>query len=255
MDAERAAEELINARRRRRQTSASLGVRSFADAYEVQDAFVRRWDRGVAGHKVGCSSVESQRLVGSPGPIAGRLFHDRILASPAIVAASEFFLVGVEAEFGFRMGSALPARERAYGREEVESAIAALVPLVEICDTRLADWKTRRIEEITADNAFHGAVVIARELPDWRRVDLREHEVTLAIDGEIRGRGTGALVLGDPVKALLWLANDLSARGHGIGAGDRIAAGTCTGLHFAGPGNVVVADFGALGRVELSVAA
>jgi 2-keto-4-pentenoate hydratase len=28
------------------------------------------------------------------------------------------------------------------------------------------------------------------------------------------------------VEALVWLANDLSARGHGIGAGNLIAAGT-----------------------------
>jgi hypothetical protein len=34
------------------------------------------------------------------------------------------------------------------------------------CDTRLADWKTRR-EQITADNAFHGAVVTESELRDW----------------------------------------------------------------------------------------
>jgi 2-keto-4-pentenoate hydratase len=253
MDAERAAKELITARERRQQTRTPLGVRSFKDAYEVQDAFVRLWDGGVAGHKVGCSSAESQRLVGSPGPIAGRLFRDRILASPAIVAASEFFLVGVEAEFGFRIGRDLPPRDRPYGREEVENAISALVPLIEICDTRLADWKTRSIEEITADNAFHGAVVIASELRDWKRADLRKHEVTLSLDGEIRGRGTGALVLGDPVEALIWLANDLSARGHGIGAGNLIAAGTCTGLHFADPKSDVLADFGALGRVEVHV--
>jgi 2-keto-4-pentenoate hydratase len=159
----------------------------------------------------------------------------------------------VEAEFGFRMHRELPPRARPYQQEDVQNAIGTLVPLIEICDTRLLDWKSRSIEEITADNAFHGGVAIGRELTDWRHVDLATHEVTLSIDGEIKGRGTGALVLGNPLEAVLWLANELSSRGLGLRTGDIIAAGTCTGLHLAPAGSLVEAHFGALGRVALSI--
>jgi 2-keto-4-pentenoate hydratase len=153
-------------------------------------------------------------------------------------------VLGVEAEFGFRLAADLPARSLPYTREDVAAAVDAVVPLIEICDTRLADWRRRRIEEITADNAFNGGVVAGQALREWHGLDLALREVSLSIDGECRGKGTGALVLGHPLLALAWLANEQSRRGIGLRAGDLIAAGTCTGLQFARPGSSVIADFG-----------
>ena len=44
----------------------------------------------------------------------------------------------------------------------------------------------------------------------------------------------------------------MSRRGDGLHAGELVAAGTCTGLHFVQPGSTVVADFGAaLGQVTI----
>jgi 2-keto-4-pentenoate hydratase len=193
--------------------------------------------------------------VNAPGPIAGRLFRDAHWTSPADVPCDAFFLLGVEAEFGFRLGSDLPPREAPWSREAVADAVAAVVPLIEICDTRLDAWRTRRIEEITADNAFHGGVVTGTPVADWRGLDLLRHEVSLAIDGTVAGSGTGALVLGHPLAALTWLANALRQRGMGLRAGELVAAGTCTGLHIAPPGSAVRADFGTLGTVDIRFAA
>ncbi len=227
-------------------------VLSFDDAYAVQAAFRELAGDPVIGHKVGCSSEQSQRMVNSPGPIAGSLFRETLWQQPATISAARFFVPGVEAEFGFRLGADLPARSTLYSREEVAAAVDAVVPLIEICDTRLSDWRTRRIEEITADNAFNGGVVVGTAFEGWRSLDLATHAVTLSIDGEHKGEGTGALVLGHPLIALTWLANDLSRRGSGLRAGELVAAGTCTGLHFVCPGNSVVADFGsALGKVAI----
>lgn len=249
---EQAAERLVTARRDRRPTPGLPEVATFDDAYAVQAAFRARWGDDVIGHKVGCSSEQSQRLVNAPGPIAGSLFRAMLWQEPATLDPAQFFVAGVEAEFGFRLGADLPSRVSPYSRTEVSAAVDAVVPVIEICDTRLAEWRTRRIEEITADNAFNGGLVAGRPLQDWRQLDLGSHEVTLSIDGELKGKGTGALVLGHPLLALTWLANELSRRGSGLRAGELIAAGTCTGLHFADPGSTVVADFGnLLGQVTI----
>lgn len=227
-------------------------VRTFDDAYAVQAAFRTRWPHEVVGYKVGCSSEQSQRLVNAPGPIAGCLFADSVWQQPAALDPRHFFVTGVEAEFGFRMAADLPPRPAPYSPEETAASVAAIVPLIEICDTRLSDWRTRRIEEITADNAFNGGVVIGSDFAAWRELELGTHEVTLAIDGAPKGAGTGALVLGHPLLALTWLANELSRQGVGLRAGELVAAGTCTGLHFAQPGSTVVADFGPrLGQVTI----
>lgn len=249
---EQAADRLVMARRNRQPTPGLQEVETFDDAYAVQAAFRARWGDSVVGHKVGCSSEQSQRLVNSPGPIAGSLFRASLWQEPATLDSAQFFVVGVEAEFGFRLGADLPPRAAPYDREEVSAAVEAVVPVIEICDTRLADWHSRRIEEITADNAFNGGLVAGRPLREWRQLDLAGHEVSLSIDGDRKGVGTGALVLGHPLLALTWLANELSRRGEGLRTGDLVAAGTCTGLHFAGAGSTVVAEFGdLLGQVTI----
>jgi 2-keto-4-pentenoate hydratase len=251
-EAEKAARLLVAGRRGRTSVSGLPQVRTFDDAYAVQATFCRLWGGAVVGHKVGCSSEQSQRLVNAPGPIAGCLFGDALWQQPVTLAAGQFFVAGVEAEFGFRLGADLPARSASFGREEVSAAVSAVVPLIEICDTRLSEWRTRRIEEITADNAFNGGVVVGSAFEAWRSLDLATHRVILSIDGEQKGEGTGALVLGHPLTALTWLANEMSRLGTGLRAGEVIAAGTCTGLHFAHPGSTVVADFGAaLGQVTI----
>ena len=58
----------------------------------------------------------------------------------------------------------------------------------------------------------------------------------------------------DPAQ-LVWIANELSRRGYCLAAGDIVATGTWTGLHFVREPAEVVADFGSLGRVEVSVRA
>ena len=66
-----------------------------------------------------------------------------------------------------------------------------------------------------------------------------------------RGTGTGERALGDPMNVLLWLANQQSAAGRGLKAGEIVSTGTCTGLDPVRPGDRVQADFGDLGRVEI----
>jgi len=164
-------------------------------------------------------------------------------------------MVGVEAEFGFTMGSALMPRSLPYGRAEVAGAVASVAPIIELCDTRLENWRQARIEEIIADNGFHGGLVVGRAIAQWPGIELASCETTLSIGGAARGKGASAQTLGDPVDGLVWIANELSRRGFGLRPGDIVATGTWTGLHFVRGAAQVVADFGPLGRVELNVQA
>lgn len=228
---------------------------SLDDAYSIQEAFARACGMTVAGYKIGCASKESQALVGAPGPFAARIFAPTRLDSPAEISARDFFAVGVEAEFGFTMRERLPARAKPYARAEVARAVASVAPVIELCDTRLDNWETARIEEIIADNGFHGGLVVGAGVAEWQSLDLPAHEVVLSIDGAIRGRGASARALGNPLDGLVWIANELSRRGYGLREGDIVATGTWTGLHFVAPEAAVIADFGSLGRVAVRVRA
>ena len=133
---------------------------SLDGAYSIQEAFVRECKLPVVGYKIGCASKESQALVGAAGPFAARIFAPTRFDSPAEISARDFFTLGVEAEFAFTMRAALPPRRIAYERAEVARAVASVAPVIELCDTRLENWKAARIEEIIADNGFHGGLVV-----------------------------------------------------------------------------------------------
>jgi 2-keto-4-pentenoate hydratase len=223
------------------------------DAYSIQEAFARECRLRVAGYKIGCASKESQALVGAAGPFAARIFAPTRFDSPAEVSARDFFTLGVEAEFGFTMRAGLPARGLPYERSEVAPAVASVAPVIELCDTRLENWKAARIEEIIADNGFHGGLVVGTAVQQWESLDLAAHGVALSIGAAVCARGASAGALGHPLDGLVWIANELSRRGYGLGAGDIIATGTWTGLHFVRKPAEVVADFGSLGQVKVRV--
>jgi len=226
---------------------------SLDDAYSIQEAFAPEFGAPIVGYKIGCASKESQALVGAAGPFAARIFAPTRFESPAEISARDFFTVGVEAEFGFTIRDGLPPRRAPYERAEVAHAVASVAPIIELCDTRLENWKAARIEEIIADNGFHGGLVVGTAVVGWKTLDLARHEVALSIDDTVRARGASAGSLGDPFDGLVWIANELSRRGYGLSAGDIVASGTWTGLHFVRGPAAVVADFGSMGRVEVHV--
>lgn len=252
---EEAVELLIAARGDHRRLDAfppSCRPESFEDGHAVQEAFVKAWSVPVAGYKIGCTSLEAQKMLGSPGPFPGRVFAPVLLKSPAKVAAKAFHRLGIEPEFAFTMARGLPARPAHYTREEVADAVAAVHGAIELVDSRWTDWIKAGIASIVADNGANGGLVLGPALADWRGIDLPKAKAVLRFDDKIIAEGTGAAVLGNPLDALTWLANHLSARGYGLRAGDAVTTGTVASINFAGPGMHVTADFGPIGIVEVS---
>jgi len=152
----------------------------------------------------------------------------------------------------FRLGDALPPREAVYTKADLTQAIDAIAGAIEVVGTRLAGGlagKGRYL--VTADGGANIALVTGPWTADWRTLDLKAQQVAMHINGQIRGRGEGARALGDPMNVMVWLANQQSRLGRGLKAGDIVSTGTCTGLDDVRPGDAVLADFGALGRVEL----
>jgi len=92
----------------------------------------------------------------------------------------------------------------------------------------------------------------------WRSADLAAHRVHATVsraDGSLRYArdGEGRALLGDPRTALTWLANELSALGIGLRAGDWASCGTCMVPLAIEPGDRVVADYGAFGTIALGL--
>ena len=226
---------------------------SLDEAYAVQAAVIQRLGHPTAGYKVGSTSKEAQRILGTTEPGACPVPAPYLHASPArltIVAAQG---PAIEGEFAFRLGKDLPPRDAPYDRADVTDAVDAVAGAIEVVGSRLAGGLAGKGRYFTtADCGANIALVVGPWTTDWQSLDLPAHHVGIRIDGKPAGSGTGARALGDPMNVLVWLANHLSATGVGLTSGLCISTGTCTGLDQVAPGNRVVADFGSLGAVEIA---
>jgi 2-keto-4-pentenoate hydratase len=227
-----------------------------AEAYDCQDAVVQQlldhYGGGIIGYKIACTNVTAQRQLNVDGPFFGRLLSHFSFESPARLDAGEFFMRVIEAEFGFRMSGDLPPVAAPRMKEEVAAAVEGVLPGIEIVDSRFDSWTTVGAPSLIADNACNAAWVRGPLVRDWQRLDLAAHSVQLFVDGNLQREGKGSAVLGHPLNALVWLANNLSARGLGLKAGQYITTGVTTEVYMAERGDNITADFGSVGKVELS---
>ena len=227
-----------------------------ASGYAVQegvvDRLLKKYGGRVVGYKVACTNKLAQELLGTDTPFYGRLLSPFVYQSPAQVKAQDFSMRLIEAEFSFQLAADLPREGAPYDRESVADAVAAILPSIELVDTRFSVWTEVPIPSLIADNGCNSGWVQGKAIETWGQIDLVSHEVRLMVNGAQKLSGSGAAVLGHPLNSLVWLANTLCEQGKALKAGDLISTGVCTDVYLAEPGDHIVADFGTLGSVEVS---
>jgi 2-keto-4-pentenoate hydratase len=222
-----------------------------AEAHAVLNEIIAQFQLPIGGWKAAFTNEAGQKAMGVDGPACGPLFAPYIVPSPANLNLPAESWRGLECEFGFRMSGNLPAREALYTLEEVAAATGSLYPAIEVVDSRVATGAQNGGVAVIADHCGNAAFVYGAEVQDWRGVDLAAATVDLKVNGEIVVSGSGEAVMGNPLNSLVWIANYRSRLGDGLKSGDWITTGSTMGIFKAPPGSTVVADFGALGTVEL----
>ncbi len=227
--------------------------RARADGYAVQQALARLSGQQGYGWKIAASSSAGQRHLNVDGPLAGRLFLDRVLPTSLPISLTGNIMKVGEVEFAFRMAQDLPARGNPYSVDQIMASVGALYPALELPDSRFIDLTKVGAPSLIADNACAHQFILGDEVKtDWRSVDLSQHKVIVARNGEADCQGLGANVLGDPRIALTWLANELNSYGLMLRAGETITTGTCVTPFAIAAGDSFSIDFGALGSLSLS---
>ena len=228
------------------------GPQDDAEAYAIQRETVALSGHPVVGFKVGSTSAEAMKHLGSGGPGAGLLMAPFVYTSPATVRVFPAHHPMVEGEFAVRLGRDLPPRKSEYSVEEAAAAIDAVAAAIEVVGSRFTgglDGLGRVLA--TADCSANIGLAVGPWQSDWRHIDLAAHEIVMRINGEERDRGTGARTLGHPLNVVRWLANRQSVEGRGLRAGEIVSTGTCTGVIAVAPGDEATADLGTLGSVTI----
>lgn len=196
------------------------------EAYEVQWANIRaRQDAGarIVGHKVGLTSAAMREQMGVSEPDSGVLLEGMAIPDGGVLRAADLLVPRVEAEFGFRLGRDLDGGEIDVAR--ARSAVSEIFLALEIIDSRFGGWDLTVLDSI-ADNASSARFVVGAPVAAPVHWDLRDSPVSLRIDGAGWAQGVGGAVMGDPVRALVWLAHRLHRCGRRLHAGDLVLAGS-----------------------------
>ncbi|MBS1806759.1 MAG: hydratase [Acidobacteria bacterium] len=224
-----------------------------AEGYAIQAVLAQLVGQEVVGWKIAATSIAGQQHIGVDGPIAGRLFANRVLAGGATLSLDGIAMRLAEAEFTFRFRDALPKRAEPYSVEEVLAAVDTLHPAIEIPDSRYHEVARAGAPQLIADDACASWFLLgAATTADWRSLDLAAHRVQAYRHDALVAEGSGANVLGDPRIALTWIANELSRYDDGLQAGQFVTTGTCVVPMPIAPGDHLRVDFGVIGVIDVS---
>ncbi|MFC4521845.1 2-keto-4-pentenoate hydratase [Cupriavidus pinatubonensis] len=235
-----------------RDALAAVGVQG---AYAVQDintAHYLETGRRLTGRKIGLTSKSVQQQLGVDAPDFGMLFADMELAPDEGVALDRVLQPKVEAEVAVVL-------ERDLKHEQVTlsqliSAIAYVLPAVEIVGSRIANWDIRLLDTV-ADNASSGLYALGTQPRRLSEVDLRMCGMLMERKGEVVSLGVGAACLGHPLNAALWLARKMAEVGRPLHAGDVIMTGALGPMVTVAPGDIIDTTIAGLGSVRTAFAA
>jgi 2-keto-4-pentenoate hydratase len=232
----------------------SMRPRDRLEGYAIQAELEHTSGAKPFGWKIAATSDAGQKHINVAGPMAGRILAETVIADGGTASMAGNEMRVAEPEFAFRMATDLPPRPRPYTVSEVLDAVDTLHPAIEIPDSRFADFVNAGEAQLIADNACaHLFVLGATAKNNWRALDLVEERPLITM----RGRqfiGHGRNVLGDPRIALAWLANELRGLGITLRVGEVVTTGTCHPPLPIQAGDLVAADFRAIGKVSVSLA-
>jgi 2-keto-4-pentenoate hydratase len=207
----------------------------------------------IAGHKIGCTTPVMQRFLGIDSPCAGGIFAATIHHENAALRFDDFLHVGVECEIAVRLSRDLPAAGTPFSAERVAPAVDACMAAIEIVDDRWVDYKRVDAPSLIADDFFNAACVLGPPIAAWRALDLPQVVGVTRINGVQAGSGRGADVMGHPLAALAWLADNLAARGLELKAGDIVLTGSVVETRWIARGDAVVVSLGGLGEARVRI--
>lgn len=219
------------------------------DAYAVQEIQIRsRLAAGAAitGYKVGLTSEVMRQQIGVSESDFGHLLSDMEYVADSVVPVGAFLQPRAEPEIALVLGQPLTGPRVTVS--DVVAATAYAVPAVEIIDSRIADWRISLLDTV-ADNASSGGYVVGQSPVALEAVDLSLTGCVFRRNGRIMATGAGAAVLGSPLHAATWLANELIGRGAQLEPGHVILTGSITASTPVQAGDAVTASFDRLGSV------
>jgi 2-keto-4-pentenoate hydratase len=253
------AAELVAARREGRSLTRFPGVipASMAEAYQIQELAMSRWQDSLVGWKIGYISAD-RRTAGNPDRLVGPIWRQQCHLSEEDVSAVEvgIFASGfaaVEAELVVRLEQDLPTHDGAgWTAEEAADLEQHLLVGIEVASSPIPDINALGPTVIAADFGNNNGLVLGSVLAD--QPGGVPVELACYIDGQLVGQGSAENLPGRIHSGLATALNILASRAQPVRAGMVFATGAITGIHPVGPGQRCRVDVRGGPSVELRTA-
>lgn len=222
-------------------------------AYELQDGLLERRLKENktkrVGVKLGLTSVAKQEMMGVNEAIYGFLHADMLAFEWEPIDRSTLIHPKIEPEIAFFMEEDIQGEN--ITEADILKATKYVAPALEVIDSRYKDFKFTLVD-VVADNCSSTKFVIGSKLALPEAIDLGNIGMTMSKNGSVEQTGSSAAVLGHPLKAMVWAANLLGARGRGFKKGDIVLSGAMSEAITMDAGDTIVAEFAELGCVSVS---
>lgn len=248
----------VGARAPLRELPAECRPATLDDAYAIQSELSRRLANGPAGRtagwKIGCTTEVMQAYLGIGHPCAGRLYANQIRREHARLVAAEYLQLGLECELAVSLAYDLEAGPEPFDAMHVESAVDCVYASVEVVEHRFVDFELAGAPSLTADDFFSAGAVIGEPVRFADLPELGQLRGGFALNGAApEHTGSGAAILGAPLRALAWLANHACAVGCPLRAGELLTLGSVVKTIYPAAGDTVTAQFDGLPTVRIDV--
>jgi 2-keto-4-pentenoate hydratase len=209
--------------------------------------------RTIKGHKVGLTSKAMQQMSGATEPDYGTLTDDWIVPEGSTIDMSRLNRPLVEMEIAFVLKRELSGP--GINAADVIRATDFVLPAIEIVDSRYRGRGPKPLIDSVADAAWCGLVVLGGRPAQLTDLDIRREGATMYKNGIIEESGVGSAVMGNPINAVVWLANKLATFGVTMAAGSVVLSGSFVKAIPFAAGDTVTALFNTLGDVNFSTSA
>jgi 2-keto-4-pentenoate hydratase len=158
----------------------------------------------------------------------------------------------VEVEVAFRLSRDLDPHGKLLPPEALAEAFDAVLPVIEVVESRLAEGKTADPLAHLADLQCHGALVLGSPCAlQPSKLDLRTIEASLSFGAVFAAQTRGGNPAQDAWRLLAWLAVHCANRSQPLRAGQIVTTGSCTGLLTAPMDTTVRGEIAGVGAVDL----
>lgn len=197
------------------------------------------------GYKAMFTNAESRKRFGVSGPAWGAMFGGFMLFNSTLVYVKQGARLRYEADFI----AVVKDTGLADAQSPLEALhhISALIPFIELPDLML-DGSPTGAELVATNAAFRGGVLGPRIPVEPSRkflTALAKMDVVVSEDrtGREIGRARGHVLMGNPIRAALWLAKALKRDGIELKPGDLLSLGGFLGSAPVEPGTTISATY------------